>query len=104
MEIAAGKSLRYDEGIVIALFFGVVVSAVARTMDEYFALVFPIPIRAPLTAIVGAAVAVGLFLAIVKKATLPGTPLPASDVLRPLAILGAICMGVCSLLSDDFRR
>ena len=104
-EIAAGKCPRYEEGIVMALFFGGVVSAVARTMDEYFSLVFPLPIRAPLTAFLGAAVAVGLMLAIMRKATPAGTLMQPSEVLMPLAILGAICMGgVCSLLSDDFRN
>jgi hypothetical protein len=96
LDIAAGRCLRYEEGVVMSLLFGGVVSAVARTMDEYFALVFPIPVRAPLTAIVGASVSVGLLLAIAGK-MLP------SETLMPFAILGAICMGVCSLLSEDVR-
>jgi hypothetical protein len=96
LDIVAGRCPRYDEGFVMALLFGGVVSAVARTMDELFALAFPIPVRAPLTAIVGAAVAVGLLLAIIRKM------LPV-ETLMPFAILGAICMGVCSVLSDDFR-
>jgi hypothetical protein len=96
MDLAAGRCLRYEEGVVMALLFGGVVSVVARTMDELFALVFPMPVRAPLTAIVGAAVAVGLLLAIIRK-------MPPPETLMTLAVLGAICMGVCSLLSDDIR-
>jgi len=73
LDIAAGGCPRYEEGVVMAPLFGFVVSAVARTMDEYFALVFPIPIRAPLTATVGAAVAVGLLLAILGGCRHPRT-------------------------------
>lgn len=96
IEISRGICMRYEEGVVMALLYGGVVSAVARTMDELLALVFPMPIRAPMTAIVGAAVAVGLLLAIIRK-------MPPPETLMPLAILGAICMGVCSLLADDIR-
>jgi hypothetical protein len=91
-----GFNGEFGEGAMIAFIFGVVVSAVAGPVDGYFAHVLPIPLRVPLTAIVGATIAVGLFLYLVGKGMSLQFP-------TPIAIIGALSMGMCSLLSHDYR-
>ena len=86
----------FGEGAVMAMVFGSIVAIVTGPIDGYFAHALPLPVRMPLTAAVGATMAVGLILA------LTGKMLP-EDVLTRLAIIGAVGMGVCSLLSHDYR-
>jgi hypothetical protein len=78
-------------GIVIVFFFSLVVCPIAGTVDGVLAYVVPISLRAPLTAIVGAAVAVGLSLLLGFRYI-------------PIAIVGALTTGACSLLSHNYRR
>jgi hypothetical protein len=78
-------------GIVIVFFFSLIVCPIAGTVDGVLAYVMPISLRAPLTAIVGAAVAVGLSLLLGFRYI-------------PIAIVGALTTGACSLLSHNYRR
>jgi hypothetical protein len=84
-------------GIVIVFFFSLVICPVAGTVDGVLAFVAPIFLRAPLTAIVGAAIAVGLSL------YLFGSKLTPAYRQMPFAIVGALAMGACSLLSHKRR-
>jgi hypothetical protein len=79
------------------------VSAIAGPIDGYLARTLPLELRAPLTAITGATVAVGLVLALNWMIFPHGGMLP-QEILKPFAIGGALCMGVCSLLSHDYGR
>ena len=49
-------------GCVIVILFSLVVSAITGPVDGLLAYAVPVSLRAPLTAIVGAAIAVGLIL------------------------------------------
>ena len=91
-----GFNGEFGEGAVIAFVFSVVVSAITGPVDGYFAHVLPIPLRVPLTAIVGATIAVGLFLYLVGKMMPLQFP-------THIAIIGALSMGMCSVLSHDYR-
>ena len=71
------------------------VAMITWAIDGFLAHALPLPLRAPLTAIVGATVAVGLFLG------LGGCFLPLW-ISTPFAIGGALCMGACSVLSHDY--
>jgi len=71
------------------------VSGIAGLMDGLLATVFPILVRAPLTAMVGA------LAALVLLVTLLG-PMPLG-MPTPFMIGGALCAGVCSLLAHDYR-
>jgi hypothetical protein len=93
-----GFHVHFDEGVIMAILFSLVVSVITKSIDGYFAHVLPIFLRAPLTAIAGAAVAVATILLVLGK----GVP-PQS--LMHIALSGALCMGACSLLSfGDERR
>jgi hypothetical protein len=94
--VREGFHWEFGEGAAMALIFGVIVSAVTAPVDGYFAHALPLPLRMPLTAIVGATIAVGLILA------LGGKMLP-QDVLMRFTITGALAMGTCSLLSHNSR-
>jgi len=97
-EVVARGGFRWEfgEGAAMALVFSVIVSAVTAPVDGYFAHALSLPLRVPLTAIVGATIAVGLILA------LGGKMLP-QDVLMRFTITGALAMGTCSLLSHNSR-
>jgi len=73
-----------------------VVSGIVGLLDGSLAQAFPISLRAPLTAVVGAIAAIGLPAAWLG-------PLP-QDMSMLLGIGGAFYMGACSLLSHDYRR
>ena len=98
----------YVEGCVILFVFGWIVCAVSLPVDGVLAYVAPIYLRAPLIAIVGAAVAVGLRLymeaELGSKTVAPpvyaGTPIAWIAA----AAIGAVTAGVCSLLSHDYHR
>jgi ABC-type multidrug transport system permease subunit len=66
--------------------FGASVDALARDL--------PISVKAPLAAIVGAMAASGLAGALLGKIV--------PQAVTPLALGGALCMCVCSLLSHDY--
>jgi hypothetical protein len=105
MIVPAGTGLGVDlsELCAVALFsFTFVVSAITWPIDGYLAGALPIPLRAPLTAIVGAGTAVGLALALASMMVSRWTMLPQS-ILLPFAIGGALGMGACSLLSNDYE-
>jgi hypothetical protein len=85
-------------GIPIAFFFSLIVCAITGPVDGVLAYVVPISLRVPLTAIAGAAVAVGVYL------YLYGAPLgsklaPSLHRLIAFALFGALNTGACSLLS-----
>jgi hypothetical protein len=84
--------------VAILLFtFSTFVAAIAGLIDGYLARAFPAYLRASLTAIAGATIAVGPVL------ILDGASSP-QWILMPFAIGGAVCMGICSLLSNDYGR
>ena len=59
----------------------------------------PVSLRAPLTAVVGGAVAVGLLLHV--DANL-GNDMTPPHALMHAAVIGALFAGVCSLLSNNY--
>ena len=82
-------------GIVIVFFFSLVVCPIAGTVDGVLACVVPIFLRAPLTAIVGAAVAVGLSLYLWIQVGNKMVP-PSLYSQIPIAVVGALTAGACS--------
>ena len=106
MCVTAGgaKPCDFEQLCAAALFlFTLPVSAITGPIDSYLARALPLALRAPLTAIAGAAAAVGLLLALNRMMFPHGTTLPL-EILMPFAIGGAVCMGVCSLLSHDYGK
>ncbi|MEH2506084.1 ABC-type Fe3+-siderophore transport system permease subunit [Bradyrhizobium sp. AZCC 1578] len=89
-------------GVSIAFLFSLVVCAITGIVDGVLAWAAPISLRAPLTAIVGAAVAVGLVLFL--AAQLGGQMTPPLHTLIPIAVIGALNTGACSLLTYYYRR
>jgi hypothetical protein len=97
----------YVEGCAMLFFFSLIICAVTVPVDGVLAYVLPICLRAPLTAIVGAAVAVGLRL---YMSTQVGNKVPPS--LYPeipmefiwAAVIGGLTTGACSLLSHNYRN
>jgi hypothetical protein len=75
--------------------FTLIVAMITWAIDGSVAHTLPLPLRAPLTAIVGGIVAFGVFLGLVGWMF----PLWTST---PFGIGGALCMGACSLLSHDY--
>jgi hypothetical protein len=75
--------------------FTLPVSALSASFDGYLARALPLPLRAPLTAIVGATIAGGLACALFSCLFPP-------SMLTWFGIGGAVCMGACSLLSHDY--
>jgi hypothetical protein len=76
-------------------------------VDGLLACVVPVWVRVPLTTLVGAVVAVGVGVGLsvyVSSDLGKSIVLPALYQLIPIATLGALCMGVCSLLSHDYSR
>jgi hypothetical protein len=94
----------FVEYVAMLLFlFTLVVSAITGPIDGYLAHALPLPLRAPLAAITGATIAVGLVLALFTM-MLPHWTMPPQWLLTPFAIGGAFCMGVCSVLSNNYSR
>lgn len=82
--------------IALALFFFTLpVSAIVGILDGQLARAIPLLLRAPLTALVGAAAAMVLPRALLG-------PMP-QDMSVPFGLGGAFCMGVCSLLAHDYN-
>jgi hypothetical protein len=76
------------------LVFTLLVATLAALADSLMASTLPALVRAPLTGLVGAAIPASVILAY------DGCLLPPSLV-TPFGIGGALCMGICSLLSND---
>ena len=88
--------------VATALFvFTFFVAAITRPIDGYLARALPIYLRAPLTAVAGATIAIGIPLILVSILLSHLLMLPQWTMVT-LAIGGALCMGVCSLLSHDY--
>jgi hypothetical protein len=89
----AGNTLEVDEGRVLAFLFSLGVAIATGPVDGYLAHVLSQPLRASLSAMVGAAAAAFLVVGLTKQ-------------LQPLinvALAAAVCMGLCSLLSGPSR-
>ena len=89
----------YGEGCAISFMFSLIVSAIAGPIDGLQAYAMPISLRAPLTAVVGGAVAVGLLLHVDANLGNAATPL---RLLVRAAVIGALFAGVCSFLSNNY--
>jgi len=89
-------------GCAIVFVFSLIISVIAGPVDAILSHALPICARAVLIAIVGATVAIGLFL--YAGAQLGGTRAVPLDTLVLIAVLGALSMGACSLVSNDYRR
>lgn len=96
IDLVAGRGIRFEEGMILAFMFSLVVSIVTGPVDGYLAHFFPLPLRATLSAIVGSATVVLLLFSITRQSI----PLQA---LMPIVLSGAVCMGLCSLLSGPSR-
>ena len=77
----------------------IAVAALAGALDAYLARAFAIPLRAPLIATVGAIIASGLASGL---SYMLFDCLPPPELLAYVAIGGAACMGMCSLLANDY--
>jgi hypothetical protein len=88
-------------GIPPSYLFSRIVCAITGPVDGVLAYVTPIWLRAPLTAVVGAAVAVGVFLLLVVLLGIPG-PMPPR-LLSVILIVGAVATGMSSLFSHNYR-
>lgn len=98
----AGEGYRDAYVIPIAYFFSLIVCAATAPVDGVLAYVAPIWLRAPLTTMAGAAVAVGLCFLLQTLLGTKGTP--QLRMLIPIAVIGASSTGACSLLTYFFRR
>ena len=83
---------------IILFFFTLPVAALAGSLDACLARAFAIALRAPLIAAAGAVVASGLAWILLSCL------FPPPNFLTWFAIGGAACMGVCSLLANDYGR
>lgn len=92
IDLIAGRPFEIGEGTVLAFMFALGVSIVTGPIDGYFAHFFSQPLRASLSAVVGAASAALLVIGLTKQA------IPPQSLLN-VAVSGAVCMGLCSLLS-----
>jgi hypothetical protein len=81
----------------ILFLFTLFVASIAGLVDGLLARGLPAILRAFLTAVVGAVIPASVILAI------SGCVVPQSISL-PFALGGALCMGTCSLLSNDFGQ
>jgi hypothetical protein len=95
----AGLS-EYIAAVLFLLTF--LVSAITGPIDGYLSRALAIPWRAPLIAIVGAATAAGVVLVLASLALSRWT-MPPQGFLMLIAIAGALCMGACSALSNNYR-
>ena len=86
-------------GIPIVYLFSLIVCAITAPVDGLLSYVTPIRLRAPLTAVVGAAVAVGVIFFLVAQLGNKG-PLPLGLLMTSL-IVGAAATSMSSLLSHN---
>jgi hypothetical protein len=97
MDLMAGRGIVFEEGAFLTFMFSLGVSIVTGPVDGYLAHVIPQPLRAPLSAVVGATTATFLVLWVMG-----GRPIPPETLMK-IAVFGAMCMGLCSLLSGPSR-
>jgi hypothetical protein len=81
----------------ILFLFTLPVSVITGALDEYLARAFPVLLRVPMAAAIGAIVAAGLAFILFGDLLLPSS-------LPFFALGGAVWMGVCSLLANDYAR
>jgi hypothetical protein len=86
-------------GYPIVFFYSLIACAITALVDGVLAHVVPIYLRAPMTAIAGAVVAVGVVLLLWF-----GKMTPPPQTLILIAAVGALNTGACSLLTYCFRR
>jgi hypothetical protein len=96
IDLVARRGIEFEEGMVWAFMFSLVVSIVTGPVDGYLAHFIPLPVRAPLSAIVGAATVALLLLSITIQSIPP-------QALTPVVLSGAVCVGLCSILSGPSR-
>jgi hypothetical protein len=95
--LAAGAPSGLAQFLAAALaFLTFPVAAFAGFADGFLSRTMPIALRAPLTAIGGAAAAA------VAAFTLLHCLLPPAELMLFFPLGGAICMGACSLLSHEY--
>jgi hypothetical protein len=88
-------------GIPVTYMFSLLICAITGPIDGVMARVVPIYWRALMTAVVGAAVAVGfIVLPISMFGGFKSSPLL---LLIRVAVIGALSTGACSLLSHNYR-
>lgn len=80
----------------IVLLYSMIVSIVTSVADGVLAGILPISWRASLIAVVGAAIAAGPLLSLLYE--------QAPQLVLAIAAVGALAMGMCSLLSHDYGR
>jgi hypothetical protein len=80
----------------VLFLFTLPVAAIAGSFDAYLARAFAIPLRAPLIAVIGAIIASGLAWILFSCLS------PPPNFLTYFAIGGATCMGICSLLANEY--
>ena len=86
-------------GIVIVFFFSLIVFPIAGIVDGVLAYVVPVFPRVILTTLIGAMVAVGLSVSL--GFVLGCNDAPSLLLLMPVAAIGALSTGVCSLFSQS---
>ena len=94
-------------GIPLVFFFTLIVCAITGPIDGVLTYVAPVWLRGPLTGIVGAVVSVGVAVALglyMSRELGKSMVLPPMHEMIPIAVFGAFCMGVCSLLSHNYRH
>ena len=77
MDLIAGRGIVFEEGAFLACMFSLGVATVTGPVDGYLAHVVPQPLRAPLSAVVGAATAAFLILWIMG-----GRPIPSQTLMK----------------------
>lgn len=85
----------------LAYLFSLVICAIVGPADGILASAMPTLLRVPFTAFVGAAVAVGL--SVLLGAVLGCGETPSLLLLMPVAVIGALTTGACSLLAHNYR-
>lgn len=80
----------------VLFFLTLPVGAIVGTIDGCLSEVIPVGARAPVTAVMGAVTAWTLVYALIHWLT-PGLSL------LPVAVGGAVSMGLCSLLAHEYR-
>ncbi len=90
-------------GIPMVYLFSLIVCLITAPVDGVLSYVMPIWLRAPLVAVVGAVVIVGvIFLLIVQSGIKSNGSVSLGTLILPLMV-GAVAAGVSSLLSHDCR-
>jgi hypothetical protein len=77
--------------------------AIAGAIDQHLAHYLPGSLRAFIMALLGATIAVGLLHVVVRTIS-PAWWLVPVSIWAPLALIDAVVMGLCALLSEDFRN